>query len=95
MFLDTFFLFEILYNFFVGIERRGVYIDDHWTVVCTYVSEQFLFDLVTSIPGSSCFSCACLYLASGKRLEVRLCGMHVMGNSCTYTTHPSGTYIFI
>jgi len=52
VFLDSFFLLEIIYNFFVGIERRGVYIDDHSTVACTYLREQFLFDLVTSIPGA-------------------------------------------
>ena len=32
VFLDSFFLFEIIFTFFVGIERNGAYIDDHSTV---------------------------------------------------------------
>eukprot|EP00277_Geminigera_cryophila_P031224 CAMPEP_0173059610 /NCGR_PEP_ID=MMETSP1102-20130122/2097_1 /TAXON_ID=49646 /ORGANISM="Geminigera sp., Strain Caron Lab Isolate" /LENGTH=236 /DNA_ID=CAMNT_0013925667 /DNA_START=43 /DNA_END=750 /DNA_ORIENTATION=+ len=52
VFLDAFFLFEIIVNFFIGIEQNGMYIDEHKQVILTYIQGSFVFDLLTSIPGS-------------------------------------------
>ena len=50
--LDSFFLFEIIFNFFVGTYESGAYIDEHVVVVEKYIKGNFAFDVSTSIPGS-------------------------------------------
>jgi len=50
--VDTFFLFEILITFFVGIYEAGVYRDDLKTVWHKYLRGPFWFDAATSFPVS-------------------------------------------
>ena len=50
--LDTFFIVDIIYSFFVGVTYQGQYYDDYKWVVRHYVSGGFLFDVATSIPVS-------------------------------------------
>ena len=52
MVIDSFFLAEILYTFFVGITVNGHYVDDWKQVAWTYASGMLPFDLCTSIPVS-------------------------------------------
>jgi hypothetical protein len=52
MFIDSFFLAEILYTFLVGITVNGHYVDDWKQIARTYASGMLFFDLFTSIPVS-------------------------------------------
>ena len=51
-FVDTFFLIEIVLNFFTGIYVAGEYCDDLYFVSRRYFLQGFFFDLLTSIPAS-------------------------------------------
>ena len=50
--LDTFFLLDIVYTFFVGVNYMGQYYDCQAWVAKRYVTGAFAFDLITSIPVS-------------------------------------------
>lgn len=52
MFIDSFFLAEIVFAFFVGTTVNGQYVDDWKQVAWTYASGMLFFDLFTSIPVS-------------------------------------------
>ncbi|EKX37660.1 hypothetical protein GUITHDRAFT_165407 [Guillardia theta CCMP2712] len=52
MFVDTFFIAEILLTFFVGFMEKGEYKDDFQRTVSHYLRTGFFFDLVTSVPVS-------------------------------------------
>eukprot|EP00960_Hanusia_phi_P060976 764687-Hanusia_phi.AAC.5 len=52
MFVDTFFIAEILLNFLVGFMEKGEYKDDFRKTVSHYLRTGFFFDLVTSVPVS-------------------------------------------
>jgi len=52
MWVDCFFIFEIMCNFFTGIELEGVYHDELDIVAKKYLATGFCFDIVTSIPVS-------------------------------------------
>lgn len=52
IFVDTFFCFEIIVTFFVGVLHEGSYVDHLPTVAWLYVKSRFLFDCVTSLPTS-------------------------------------------
>jgi hypothetical protein len=50
--LDTFFLLDILYQFFVGVIINTDYIDDPVEVAKRYAKGALIFDMATSIPVS-------------------------------------------
>eukprot|EP00960_Hanusia_phi_P036157 752172-Hanusia_phi.AAC.1 len=50
--VDSFFLFEILLNFFTGTFIHNEYVDDLRRVTRSYMKRSFVFDLITSIPAS-------------------------------------------
>jgi len=50
MFVDCVFVCEIILNFFIGVYHQGVYRDDIDFVAWTYVTNNFAFDIITSIP---------------------------------------------
>ena len=50
--VDIFFLFEIALNFVTGVEIAGEYEDSLQGVAKHYLKNQFLMDLITSIPVS-------------------------------------------
>ena len=50
--LDTFFIVDIMYSFFVGVTYQEEYYDDYKWVARHYVGRGFLFDVATSIPVS-------------------------------------------
>lgn len=52
MFVDAFFLFEVLCTFVTGVRIDGVYHDDLLYVSKYYLHNGFLFDVCTSIPVS-------------------------------------------
>ena len=52
MALDLYFLLEIPYTFFVGVNLHGVYCDEYRVVGWHYLKTHFLFDCGTSIPVS-------------------------------------------
>ena len=66
--LDTFFLLDIVYTFFVGVNFMGQYYDCQAWVAKQYVTGAFVFDLITSIPVSYIelqVQIACARLAAG------------------------------
>jgi len=52
MFVDCYFLMDIVMTFFVGIWLEGKYVDEHRVVAWTYAKGSFCFDFFTSFPVS-------------------------------------------
>ena len=52
MFVDCYFLMDIVMTFFVGIWLEGKYVDEHGVVAWTYAKGSFCFDFLTSFPVS-------------------------------------------
>eukprot|EP00286_Rhodomonas_abbreviata_P000318 CAMPEP_0181290624 /NCGR_PEP_ID=MMETSP1101-20121128/1514_1 /TAXON_ID=46948 /ORGANISM="Rhodomonas abbreviata, Strain Caron Lab Isolate" /LENGTH=1212 /DNA_ID=CAMNT_0023394923 /DNA_START=415 /DNA_END=4052 /DNA_ORIENTATION=- len=52
VFVDTFFVFEILFNFFVGVWYKGEYCDSLAIIAYCYIKGRFIFDVLTSMPTS-------------------------------------------
>ncbi|EKX37596.1 hypothetical protein GUITHDRAFT_144874 [Guillardia theta CCMP2712] len=52
VFVDSFFLLEILLNFVTGTFIHNEYVDDLGRVLLSYVQRSLFFDLITSIPAS-------------------------------------------
>ena len=50
--LDAFFLLDIVYTFNVGVFYQRDYYDSRWWVAKNYAKGSFLFDVITSVPGS-------------------------------------------
>lgn len=50
--MDTFFVLQIFYTFFLGHFKKGIYVDDRGLVAEEYLRGAFWFDVVTSIPVS-------------------------------------------
>jgi hypothetical protein len=52
IFVDCFFLLDIVMTFFVGTFFEGKYVDDHVFVAKHYLRNGFMFDIATSFPVS-------------------------------------------
>ncbi|EKX33385.1 hypothetical protein GUITHDRAFT_120449 [Guillardia theta CCMP2712] len=52
IFVDTFFICDILNTFFIGVHHQGRYIDDLKWVFFNYLRTNFVFDTITSFPVS-------------------------------------------
>ena len=50
--VDSFFIFQIIVTFVIGVYKKGEYNDSYGTVAGIYLRGSFLFDVVTSIPVS-------------------------------------------
>jgi hypothetical protein len=52
MFIDTWFVFEIMTNFFTGFYLKGVLVLDLKRIALTYIKTWFVIDLLSSFPYS-------------------------------------------
>lgn len=50
--MDSFFIAEILLNFFTGYYEKGILIMDHRRIFMNYVKGWFIVDLISSLPVS-------------------------------------------
>eukprot|EP00290_Baffinella_frigidus_P036531 CAMPEP_0180307770 /NCGR_PEP_ID=MMETSP0988-20121125/28054_1 /TAXON_ID=697907 /ORGANISM="non described non described, Strain CCMP2293" /LENGTH=839 /DNA_ID=CAMNT_0022291127 /DNA_START=42 /DNA_END=2560 /DNA_ORIENTATION=- len=69
MFIDCFFMVEIILTFFIGITHHGEYCDDIRVIAPVYLKSTFVFDLVTSLPVSF-FEIDSLFVCRGANPEM-------------------------